>query len=57
MKIEKLKDYKSRIEKAVEYLKSNEDNLFMSFSDDFLDHDELLDKKIGMTLLNILEDV
>ena len=56
-KEEQLKDYKSRIEKAVEYLKSNEDNLFMSFSDDFLDHDELLDKKIGMTLLNILEDV
>ena len=47
-------DYKSRIEKAVEYLKSKEDSLFMSFSDDLLDHDELIDKKIGMTLLNIL---
>lgn len=47
-------DYKSRCEKAVEYLKSNEDNLFMSFSDDMLDHDELIDKKIGTTLLDIL---
>lgn len=51
---EKLEDYKSRCEKAVEYLKSQEDNLFMSFSDDFLGHDELITKKIGTTLLNIL---
>ena len=48
------KDYKSRCEKAIEYLKSKEDSLFMTFSDDVLNHDELIDKKIGTTLLNIL---
>ncbi len=49
------KELNLRIEKAVEYLKSKEDSLFITFSDDMLDHDELIDKKIGTTLLNILE--
>lgn len=47
-------DSLSRIEKAVEYMKSKEDSLFISFSDNLLNHDELINKKIEMTLLNIL---
>lgn len=46
---------KDRINKALEYLKEKEDSLFMTFDDYMLDHDELIDKKIGLTLLEILK--
>ena len=53
--LEKEKEHlQSVIDKAIKYLKEKEDSLFMTFDDEFLSHDELIDKKIGLTLLEIL---
>ena len=54
---EETKRLNNIIKEAREYIEKNKRNLFLDVSEDFLDHDELVDRRIGKELLEILDKV